>query len=252
LSNDVGLCEKMLPPLEVSVTLREMLLLNTVALLVVAGALAVMVPILMLPVAVRLMLAPGHDVVNEQLTAVAVMEFAFSAVAELMLMLLLKELFDVAVTPLELFTVALILPAVALRATVPVVSIVPPLTLVPVIATAPPPAVSVPKLLTEDAVLVMVNAPPPVEAPDVLIELPVDDIATGPPVVVIKPPILIELPDDDVKLPPVTALNCWKPVDVAETAPVPASSDNCDACIAPLEFSVMAPPPVAIFDVVSP
>ena len=227
---DAGLMARMLPPLEVSVTLRTIELLNTVALLVVAGALAVIAPALISPVAVRLMVAPGQFVVEVQLVAVAVIDVAFSAVVELIVMLVLfKDRAEVAVTPPELLTVALTLPAVAFSATVPVVSMVPPVTLVPVIDTAPPPALSVPALLTDETVLFRVNAPPLVAPPDVLMELPVDDNDTGPPVVVIKPPILIEFSEEAVKLPPVTALNCWKLVDVAVTAPVPASSDNCDA-----------------------
>ena len=228
--SDAGPWARMLPPFEVRVMPRDIELLNTDALLVVAGALAVSAPTLMSPVAVKLMLAPGQDVENEQFTAVAVIEFALSAVVELMLMLvLLNELAEDAETPLELLIVALMLPAVAFNATVPVVSMVPPLMPVPVIDTAPPPARIVPKLLTDDAVLVMVKAPPPVDAPDVLIELPVDDSDTGPPKVVIKPPILIELGEVAVKLPPVTVLNCRKLPGVAVTAPPPASSESCEA-----------------------
>jgi hypothetical protein len=221
--NDAGLAAKILPPLEVTLTLRVIELLNTDALFVVAGAFAVSVPTLMSPVEVRLIVAPGHEKLLEQLLAVAVTDDALSVVVELILTLtLLNELLADAVTPLELLTVENMLPPVVVNVTAPVVSMMP----VEICdrastATVAPPPVILPVLI-EDTGALSVIAPPPLL---VILPVPTEDASE---LSVIVPPLLVialvftELPvdvSDNGPAPVVTLPNCMKPDVAADTLP---------------------------------
>jgi hypothetical protein len=212
----------------------------------VAGALAVTVPMFTGPVAFNVTDALGQLDGLKQLAAVAVTLFAFSTVSD--------PLMKTCALPVVVFEVAVRLdaastrlaktvPLVAVRLTVPVLSMTPALTLVPESATFPAAAVMFPVLTPCPAVAV--TAPPlvvmlEVKTPD---EVDVSDVA---PLVLIAPR-LSELGAVAVKLAPDTAPSCSEVVEVALTAPAPAFTASDEAWIAPtVEFNVTAPPEVAI------
>ena len=244
-------------------------------LLKLTGAVAATVPTLTPRLPLSEIEAPLHE--PEKLlhcVVVAVAEVAFRTVFdERLTEALPKSVVALTVTLEALSTVAFTnvdvngSPA-AVKATVPVVSMMPVLTPVPESDTAPEPA-EIPLANTEELVLVrdtappplvivpvptddaafMVTLPPPDVTLDVLTELPPEPSVTAP--VVVMSPVSMKPGAVAKRLPPLTLLRSRKLPGVtlpaiAETAPVPALSESEDPAIDSVVARLIAPPAVAI------